>query len=79
MGDGPVEPLPILTVGLLEVGDDEVVLGGEVAIEAHLGHPGLGNDGVDPHRPEPVPIEQAQRRVQDPSTDGQVLDGGHQD
>jgi len=35
MGDGPVEPLPILTVGLLEVGDDEVVLGGEVAVEAH--------------------------------------------
>jgi hypothetical protein len=79
MGDGPVEPLPILTVGLLEVGDDEVVLGGEVAVEAHLGHPGLGDDGVDPHRPEAVPIKEPLRCLQDALTDRRVLGGCHQD
>jgi len=36
--DGSVEPFAELPIGLLEIRDDQFVLGGEVAIEAHLGH-----------------------------------------
>src|SRR3954451_16034154 len=42
----------------LEEGQDEVVLGGEVAIERHLGHARLGDDPVDADRSRAVPAEQ---------------------
>ena len=54
-----------LLVALLEVRQDQVVFGGEVVVEAHLGHAGLGNDPVDAHGPHAFLIEQPVGRFQD--------------
>jgi hypothetical protein len=50
---------------VLQHGQDQVVLGGEVFVEAHLGDPGLGNDPVDADCPEAVLVEQPVGGFQD--------------
>ena len=48
----------------LEEGQDEVVLGREVAIERHLRHARLGDDPVDADRPRAVPAEEPVRGLE---------------
>ena len=45
------QPAPVAP---FQVSPDEVVLGREVAVEAHLRHAGLGNDAVDADAPQAV-------------------------
>lgn len=56
---------PLLVPGL-QVGQDEIRLGGEVVVQAHLRHPGLGGDGVDARRGDAVGVETPRRRGEDP-------------
>jgi hypothetical protein len=70
-GMGLPQPLPG-RVGqlraLAQVLGHEFVLGGEVAIERHLVGAGRFRDGVDPHRPNPISVEQVAGGRQDPRT-----------
>jgi len=50
---------------ILEDGQDQVVLGRKVLVEAHLGDFGLGNDPVDADCPEAVLVEQPVGGFQD--------------
>ena len=52
-------------VDLVEVGDDEVVLGREVLVEGRLGHAGLGDDQVDADRPDAAGVEEPEGGVED--------------
>jgi hypothetical protein len=54
-----------------EEGDDELVLGDEVAVQRHLRHAGLGDDPVDPDRPRSVAAEQVVGRVEDALAGGE--------
>ena len=79
-----VGPGPELLVGVGEVGDDEVVLGGEVPVQGGLGDPGPLDDQVDPDGVEAVLVEQAGGGVEDPpwptthplSADGRAITPG---
>jgi hypothetical protein len=52
-------------VARLEHGDDEVVLGGEVAVQRHLAHVRLGGDAIDAHGPNALPVEELGGCLQD--------------
>src|ERR1022692_1911629 len=51
---------PFLVAGRvgLNVGGDQVVLGGEQPVEGRRGHFGLGGDPVHAGRPDPLPVEE---------------------
>src|SRR5438874_2349787 len=52
-----VPPLPVLPIAVLQVGGDQVVLGGEIPVEAHLVDAGVLDHGVDADRAHAVAIE----------------------
>ena len=56
---------PEVHVFTLQKRHDEVVLGGEVAVQAGLGHGGFGHHQVHPHGAHTALVEQARRRVED--------------
>ena len=61
-------------VDLVEVGQDQLVLGREVLVEGRLRHPRLGDDQVHPHGADPAGVEERERGLEDPVTSG---DDGH--
>ena len=63
LGDQPSLRPQLLAA--LEDGEDEVVLGAEVAVEGHLGHAGLVDDRVDADRADAVAAEEPVRGRQD--------------
>ena len=74
-GLGGVVQLPAPdAVDLVEVGDDEVVLGRELLVEGRLGHARLGDDPVDADRPDAAGVEEPERGVEDAVAGG---GGGH--
>ena len=61
----PSEP-----VLLLDVGDDEIILGGKVIVERRLGHAGFGDDAVDAYGVDAPLVEKPGRRVEQASARG---------
>jgi hypothetical protein len=59
------EPSHPALVTVLEVGNDQVVLALEMTVERHLGHPGAGDDRVDPGAANTLPIKEIVRGEQD--------------
>src|SRR5712671_7928344 len=59
--DGLLEPIPEFAIVVAQIGGCQFVLRSKVAIEARLGHPGAGDDLVDPDGPDPFPVEQVAR------------------
>ena len=57
LGGGVQLPGPD-SVDLVEVGEDELVLGREVLVEGRLGHAGLGDDQVHADRPDAPGVEE---------------------
>ena len=64
-GGGEELPAPGL-VDAVEVRKDEIVLAREVLVERGLGHPRLGDHGVDAGRPHAARVEEPEGGVEDP-------------
>src|SRR5215813_7326927 len=51
-------PLPVLTVTVLQKGRDQLILGAEIPIEAHLVDAGACDHGIDAHGLDSLPVKQ---------------------
>jgi hypothetical protein len=64
--DLSAQPRPPALVAPAQEGHDQVVLGGEVAVERRLGDPCVGDDRVDADGRDPLAVERLRRGVEDP-------------
>src|SRR5262249_16524618 len=53
-----IPPFPVLTVAVLQKGRDQLILGAEVAVEAHLVDAGARDHGIDAHGLDSLPVKQ---------------------
>ena len=49
---------------LLDIGEDQIILGREVVVEGRLGDIGFRDDAVDAHRADALGIKQPRRGIQ---------------
>jgi hypothetical protein len=63
---GLLQAGPEVAVGLLQVGEHQVLLAGEVAVERGAGRAGLVQDPVDRHRVQPLGVEDPARGAEQP-------------
>ncbi len=63
--DHPLESVEEVAAVVAQIGGGQLVLGGEGAVEAGLGHASLADDLVDSYRADALAVEQVPRRLAD--------------